>query len=233
MARYTRDVTLNKPADFVQFMVNDYLQKQAFSLIDYKGEQVFRAGDAMIQGYRYLKWSYNNGIFHLEAWFKGTFGGENGLTGFVGAIPKSVYKDSLEQLITLLQQDIPAQNMTTNADGTPAASPATTADGAPVMNADGTATASTPNAIPVQTVDNSKAAVFALVSGIVSLVMACCIPLVGVIFGCVAIANSKNALYSSKAGMAKAGKICGIIGVSLSAVMWIANIVLTVINTMG
>lgn len=224
MARYTRDVTLNKPADFVQFMVNDYLQKQAFSLIDYKGEQVFRAGDAMIQGYRYLKWSYNNGIFHLEAWFKGTFGGENGLTGFVGSIPKRVYKDSLEQLITLLQQELPAQN---------AAAPVANAEGTPAMNADGTATvASAPNVISVKTVDNTNAAIFTLATGILSILLIC-YPLLGVIFGCVAIANAKNALYSSKAGMAKAGKICGIIGISLNAVIWLAYIILTIISNMG
>ena len=27
MARYVRDLVLNKPDDFVQFMMNDYLQK--------------------------------------------------------------------------------------------------------------------------------------------------------------------------------------------------------------
>lgn len=30
MARYTYDLVLNKPEDFVQFVVNDFLQKNRF-----------------------------------------------------------------------------------------------------------------------------------------------------------------------------------------------------------
>ena len=30
MARYVRDLVLNKPDDFVQFMMNDFLRKNSF-----------------------------------------------------------------------------------------------------------------------------------------------------------------------------------------------------------
>ena len=76
MARYVRDLVLNKPDDFVQFMMNDYLQKNSFIMSEWKGEAAYRAGDAMMEGYKYLKWYYRDGVFHLEAWLKGTFGGE-------------------------------------------------------------------------------------------------------------------------------------------------------------
>ena len=59
MARFTRDLVLNKPDDFVQFIMNDFLQKNQFEMSDWKGEAAYRAGDAMVEGFKYLKWSYN------------------------------------------------------------------------------------------------------------------------------------------------------------------------------
>ena len=45
MARYTYDLVLNKPEDFVQFVMNDFLQKNRFEPADYNGEAVYRAGE--------------------------------------------------------------------------------------------------------------------------------------------------------------------------------------------
>ena len=106
MARYVRELVLNKPDDFGSFMMNDYLQKNKFSMSDWKGEPAYRAGDAMMEGYKYLKWSYSNGTLHVEAWLKGNFGKEMGLTGFVATLQKKPFRDSLEQLYSALQQDI-------------------------------------------------------------------------------------------------------------------------------
>ena len=88
MARFTRDLVLNKPDDFVQFIMNDFLQKNQFEMSDWKGEAAYRAGDAMVEGFKYLKWSYNGGVFHLEAWLKSVGGGEMDLDGFVGTLQK-------------------------------------------------------------------------------------------------------------------------------------------------
>ncbi len=38
MARFVKDLQLNKPDDFVEFIMNDYLKKNQFSLSDWKGE---------------------------------------------------------------------------------------------------------------------------------------------------------------------------------------------------
>ena len=86
MSRYTNDLPLNKPVDFVQFMMNDYLSKNGFSTAEWKGQPVYRAGDPMLEGYKFMTWSYINGVLHVEAWLKGLFGGEMGLTGFVGCL---------------------------------------------------------------------------------------------------------------------------------------------------
>ena len=98
MSRYTNDLPLNKPVDFVQFMMNDYLSKNGFSTAEWKGQPVYRAGDPMLEGYKFMTWSYINGVLHVEAWLKGLFGGEMGLTGFVGCLQKKPFKQSLEQL---------------------------------------------------------------------------------------------------------------------------------------
>ena len=61
----------------------------------------------MVEGYKYLKWSYIGGVFHVEAWLKG-LSGEMDLDGFVGTLQKKPYKESLEQLYAALQQPIQA-----------------------------------------------------------------------------------------------------------------------------
>lgn len=208
MARYVRDLVLNKPDDFVQFMMNDFLQKNSFVLSDWKGEPAYRAGDAMMEGYKYLKWNYAGGIFHLEAWMKGTFGGEWNLDGFVGTLQKKPYKASLEQLFAALNQPIP-------------------------MNQGGMPGQPAPNVVPVHTVDNSGAATMGLVFGIFSLIFAFLIPLVSILLACLGFSRARMGAGSSKSGLAKAGKILCIIGIIAAIVMWGLNILLTVSPLMG
>ena len=163
-----------------------------------KVEDAYRAGDAMMEGYKYLKWSYVNGVLHIEAWLRGTFGGEWGLEGFVGIAMKKPYKASLEQLFELLQQEIPqGQTVQGNAEGA--------------------------QVIEVQTVDNAKAGVTSLVFGLLS-VGFCWIPLAGIILGCLGYMQGRMGSGSSKSGLALAGKILSLVGVVLSFVLWAMNI---------
>ena len=192
MARYIKDITLNKPEDFVTFMMNDYLQKNQFSMSDWKGEPAYRAGDAMLEGFKFLKWSYGNGVLHLEAWMKGTFGGEWNLDGFVGCAMKKPYKESLEQLFKVMEQDIPQEQMESG------------------------------QAIPVETVDNSKAATFALVFGALSLLF-CWWPIIAILFGCLGFSRARLGSGSSKAKLANLGKIFSILGVVVGVVLWGLN----------
>lgn len=202
MARFTRDITLNKPENFVEFIMNDYLQKNSFSMSDWKGEPAYRAGDAMMEGFKFLKWSYEGGVLHVEAWLKGTFGGEWNLEGFVGCLQKRPYKESLEQLFTVLQQDIPQGQ----------------------ENPD-TSTIK----VPVQTVDNAGAATQALVMGIISVVLAFIWPIFGIIFACLGYSRARMGSGSSKAKQANIGKILSIIGIVASIVIWVLNIIVAVL----
>lgn len=200
MARFVKDLVLNKPEEFVTFVMNDYLQKNQFSMSDWKGEPAYRAGDAMLEGYKFLNWSYTNGTLHLEAWLKGNGGKEWDLEGFVGTVQKKPYKKSLEQLFTALQQDIPeGQSFEGNIQ----------------------------TAIPVKTADNTGAATAGLVLGILSVLFVWS-PIISIILAAVGISRARMGLGSSKAGMAKAGKILCIIGAIVAVILWILNIVLTV-----
>ena len=115
MGRYIRDIVLNKPNDFVAFMINDYLSKEGFKLVEFKGQQVFRCGGGLFEMPKFLVWNYQNGVFHMEAWVRicwlpGVYGKENEIKGFYGALPKQMYKQSLEELERLLQQPLPNDN---------------------------------------------------------------------------------------------------------------------------
>ena len=109
MARWVRDDVLNQPADFVDFLMNDYLMKNGFKQTERKGEQVWKEGDGYFSMARFLKYSYINGVLHLEAWV-GLFR-ENALKGFAGSLPKKFYRESLEELLRLLHQPIPQNGM--------------------------------------------------------------------------------------------------------------------------
>lgn len=194
MARFVRDLVINQPDDFVHFIMNDYLQKNQFIMADWKGEPAYRAGDAVLEGYKYLKWFYSNGTLHLEAWIKGTFGGEWNLDGFVGCMVKKPYKESLEQLFVTLQQPVPVSQGIQD-----------------------------PQPIPVHTVDDTKAATMALTFGILSLVF-CWIPIVSVIFTCLGISRARMGSGSSKASQAKTGRVLCIVGLALAIAILIASI---------
>lgn len=144
------------------------------------------------------KWRDTNGTLHLEAWLKGTAGGEWGLDGFVGCVQKKPYKESLEQLFTALQQDIP----------------------------EGQSVEGMAQAVPVRTVDNSKEATMALVLGIFSVLLVW-FPLISIILAAIGFSRARMGSGSSKATTAKVGKILCIIGAVIAVILWILNIVLT------
>ena len=227
MARFVQDLALNKPDDFVYFIMNDYLQKNGFVMSDWKGEPAYKAGDGVMEGYKYLKWSYGNGMFHLEAWLRGSFGGEMDLDGFVGCLMKKSYKANIMELLSVLQQPLPQQPVSAGnqAQGGEQAQEAAAQGGqVPFQNGP------MPNVIPVKTVDHYKAAQTALILGILSIVIGLFIPLAGIILSCIGFSRARMGQSSSKADMAKAGKICCIVGIALSAGIWLLNLFLSVLQ---
>lgn len=207
MARYINNLLLNKPADFVAFMMNDYLQKNGFSMADYKGQPAYRAGDPFLEGYKYIIWGYDGSMLHVEAWLKGPFGGEMDFTGFVASLQKKPFRESLEQLFYLMNQPLPGEQPLAASYGQQAAPYAQSGPypaGAP---------------IPVQTVDNSGPAVWALVFGVLSVLTCIFIPYFSIIFSVLGVNKARLSGGSSKAGVAKVGQVLSIIGAAIAAVV--------------
>lgn len=224
MARYVKDLVLNKPEDFVTFIMNDYLQKNQFVVSEWKGEPAYRTGDALIEGYKYLKWSYANGTLHLEAWLKSTFGKEMGLDGFVGALQKKPYREGLEQLFHVLEQAIPEAGVNEMA-GQQGMNGANVAGQQGMNGANGQPQ---PQSVPVKTVDNSSAATMALVFGILAFGVSFLSPLISIILAILGYSRARMGMKSSMKGRAKAGRNFCIVAIVLSVILWVTNLVLTI-----
>ncbi len=100
MARYIQDVPLNQPLDVVSEIMENYIYRNRYFRTDWQGEPVYFSTDSAEGGERYFKWNYANGVLHIEAWMKGTFGKETDLSG---GGKKQAYKESLERLIMSLK----------------------------------------------------------------------------------------------------------------------------------
>lgn len=216
MARYIREVELNQPEDFVQFIMTDFLSKHGFTLVEFKGEQVYRAGGGLIEMPKFLVWGYHGGVFHVEAWTRncwlpGVYGKENAMTGYMGCVPKSAYKSDIEQLIGLLFQPLNQGNP--GGVGMQAAPGETAAN--PVANPGGP--------VYVRGTDMSKYASMALVFSLVGLGFGFFVPLVGVVFGALGITYGSKGRNSAKRGMATVAFVIGIIAVVVSIIIWIMN----------
>ena len=160
MARYVKDLVLNKPEDFVTFIMNDYLQKNQFVVSEWKGEPAYRTGDALIEGYKYPEAGMNE------------MTGQQGMNG---------------------------------ANGQPK-----------------------PHPVPVKTVDNSSAATMALVFGILAFGISFLSPLISIILAILGYSRARIGMQSALKGRAKAGRNFCIVAIVLSIILWVTNLVLTI-----
>lgn len=104
MARYIQDAGINQPLDVVSDTMEEYLRKNRYIRTEWKDELVYMSANGEVKGNRYLIWTYMSGILHIEAWLKGSFGNEAGLTG-VGS-KKRAYKESIDNLIEALRRPV-------------------------------------------------------------------------------------------------------------------------------
>ena len=114
MSRYIRNEAIGKPADFVNFIMSDFIQKHGFTLVNINGETMYQKGKGFLEMPRYFSYRYMNGVIHIEAWvkfawFPGVYGKENDLSGGVGAIPKNAYREDIDELIRVLYQPLPGE----------------------------------------------------------------------------------------------------------------------------
>lgn len=191
MARWTRDERLDQPDDFVRFMMEDYLTKSGFKKKIHKDQEVWQEGDGFLTAARFVRYEYRDGMFHLEAWIGKRR--ENPLKGFVGALPKKLFRESLEELIRLLHQPLSQEG----------------GQGSVV-------TVQVPDhgnaAVP--------AMVLSILGIVVTLLLS---PLFGLLLACIGIALGQKARTSSKNNIAKAAVILGTIGIVLALVAYVFN----------
>lgn len=72
--RSTYTFQLNCDPNLVNNLVQNYIQGNQYELQQKNGEQFYRAGDAMVQGYKYFNYSISGQTLTIYAWYKGTFG---------------------------------------------------------------------------------------------------------------------------------------------------------------
>lgn len=134
---------LVKEPEKAQALINEWLQVYGFSLINRKGEQYYRRGDAWVDGYSYFAYQIQNDRVFLQAWRKNIFGSEMGAQ--IPSMTPFSYSDAINQLIDQLNLiSVPTTS-------TPAGEPA-----APVNNI--TQTGGSPTVQPnnFQPIDNGS-----------------------------------------------------------------------------
>lgn len=195
MARWTKDEVLNQPADFVQFLMEDFLNKNGFKKKIHKGEEVWQEGDGFLTMARFIRYEYAGGSFHLEAWIGKRR--ENPLKGFVAAMPKKMFRESLEELIRLLHQPLPqAQEGDVG------------------------------NVVTIEVPDHGKYAVPAMVLSILGIVVGLLLsPLGGILLGGLGITFGQKARSSSKNSLARAAVILGSIAMVASIIGYIISMI--------
>lgn len=108
MGRCVKYLVLHKPEGFVRFIMEDYLRKYDFRKVMWqKTEPVYRGGIAPLEYHRFLKWSYEEGVLKLEAWYPGAFGSEKDADANF-TYSRKPYEKSLGELLQVLEQELPA-----------------------------------------------------------------------------------------------------------------------------
>lgn len=98
MARYQNAMQTPGPAELFAPAINQYMLKEGFRLVNYKGSMVWKKGFGFFTAPQYFSIQYRENAIYLEAFIRyailpGVYIGEMGINGFFGAIPKSLLKN--------------------------------------------------------------------------------------------------------------------------------------------
>ena len=105
MARTQYHVAYNGDVQRAMSVVESYMQREGFKLVDYCGGKVFRLGVGLATAMQFAEVKYGQDIL-IEGWICSGLGkatmSEMELKGFVGCIPKKKLKKRLEALVAEL-----------------------------------------------------------------------------------------------------------------------------------
>lgn len=99
MARYLKEIELGIAPEKVEEIMVDFLQKNEFYKTTWKGESCYTADVSIVREVQFMKYTYENGVLHFEAWLRDGTSKEQGLTG-MGAM--DLKKPYLEAVLSLL-----------------------------------------------------------------------------------------------------------------------------------
>ena len=104
---FKRSFPLEKSEEEVREIMGKYLKEQEFVVSKKYGGQTYRSETANMFGFKYLKWSYKEGNFSLEAWLYGTLNIDWNMNnaGFLAYTIINPYKKSLLALIKTLKKE--------------------------------------------------------------------------------------------------------------------------------
>lgn len=99
MARYLKEIELGIAPEKVEEIMVDFIQKNEFYKTTWKGESCYTADVSIVKEVQFMKYNYENGVLHFEAWLRDGTSKEQGLTG-MGAM--DLKKPYLEAVLSLL-----------------------------------------------------------------------------------------------------------------------------------
>lgn len=107
--RFMIDIPVNKPDEQVWNTARGFFAHEGFRFTQINGEPVWKKGNGIVSAPQYIKFFYQNGVAHIEAWLKfailpGVYCGEMGLTGAWGFAIKQALKGKVDALCYHLQQ---------------------------------------------------------------------------------------------------------------------------------
>lgn len=114
MARFAADYAVGKPDEYIRLIAEDYLKKEGFKPVLYKGEWMWKKGEGFLTAPQYVKIAYGAGVVHVEAFLRyailpGVFVGEMGLNGAWGFLVKDMLRAKVDGLVRLLYQPMPGE----------------------------------------------------------------------------------------------------------------------------
>ncbi len=213
-------IRLNKPKEFVDFIINDYLTKNGFKNTSYNGEKFWQC--KRIGTPKCFNYTYEDGIYEVEAWIRSSYfliiETELDLNGMKERNLKIEFKNELDELVELLEQDIdPNINYGNMSDY----------NMQQVLN---------DNHVQVKGWNNDGDAyigfILSILGIILSLILLIMNPIVYLIsagLGVGGIMNSFRGRTSNEKGLANAGIILGILAIIITIVMLIIAIQLCII----
>ena len=111
--RSTYTFQLNCNPNLANSLVQSYIRGNRYELQQKNGEQFYRTGDAMVQGYRYFNYSISGQTLTICAWLKGAFGEisveQNNFNMFAMS-----YRNSLNTLFQEINKLNKGENMNNN-----------------------------------------------------------------------------------------------------------------------